>query len=62
MKFDDKSSVSTVGNCAWWQRDLMNQDYVNAATQDQCQSSCQSGNGGCSPSKVSLPDRRRITQ
>lgn len=49
MKFDDKSLVSTVGNCAWWQRDLMNQDYVNAATQEQCQSSCSSGLGIQSP-------------
>jgi len=47
------SSVSTVGSTPW----LSELDGL-PATQEQCQSSCSSGNGGCSPSKVAaLPLR-----
>ncbi|NEQ73667.1 MAG: hypothetical protein F6K23_11765 [Okeania sp. SIO2C9] len=60
MNRDQKSPISTVGDSAWWKRDSFNRDDVNAATQQQCQSSCSSGNGGCAPSKSSLPSRRRV--
>ncbi len=60
MNSDRKSPISTVGDSAWWKRYSLNPDYVNAATQQQCQSSCSSGNGGCSPSRSSLPSRRRV--
>lgn len=59
MNRDDKSSISTVGDCGWWKRDSLNQDYVNAATQEQCQSSCSSGNGGCT-GKIDLRKIRRV--
>ncbi len=62
MNRDEQAPISTIGDCSWWQRDLLDRDYVSGATQEQCQSSCSSGNGGCSPSKVSLPQRRRIAK
>lgn len=40
--------VSTVGSQQWLEKDAV-EGVLIAATQEQCQSSCSSGNGGCSP-------------
>jgi hypothetical protein len=44
-------SLATVGSRPWWES-LGGDGLGTAATQQQCQSSCSSGNGGCAPPRL----------
>lgn len=52
------TQVSMEGSTPWWVDDT--RAMISTATQEQCQSSCSSGNGGCAPSKVALPPRQIV--
>lgn len=54
----DKTPISTVGDCSWWNRVFQNDDSIAVATQQQCQSGSCGGNGGCSCKRIGpLPPR-----